>query len=134
MTIEGSDWYVLGGATVGGALLGALGHWALSADDGRGDVLSKRFRLKGNTGDVADAAVVADFGRGGFAVEVYHPTEEGIGISRSEEVFRDAADAASFLDRRMDELGFEPTGPWSCEPLDEIERPAAVAGGKRRRR
>lgn len=138
MAIEGDDWLYLGGAALGGAILGAIGQSAFApAPAVRGvDVVHRRYRHGTRPGIEAEAAVVADFRRGAIVLEVYHPEDGGVAVTTIDRTFHDPAAAAEWMDKWAQKNGLRPAGPWSSDALEEIgfvaPSGAAVSGRRRR--
>ncbi len=137
MAIENEDWLYLGGAAIGGIALGALGYAALR----RGqeipdvDIVTRRYRHAEMPGLDIEADVLADFAKGAVVLEVVHPEDGGIALSRPDETFLDAEEAAGFMDEWAKKHDFRPVGPWRSDALEGIgaepEGVVAVSGRRR---
>jgi len=121
MAIENEDWFILGGAAAGGALLGALGHWLLSpGPDLVYTGLARKFEFGAAQGvekDVVAASVWAQ-PEGGYSVVFETPVDkEGHAVDAFPEmerpVFQWPFAAALWADDVMERLDFVPLEPWA---------------------
>lgn len=135
MAIESEDWWYIGGAAVGGAILGVAVQGLLGKREGGADVLSRRFRYRGQPGMEADASIVADFSAGAFKLEIYYAKNGGVAVATHDEVFASPVEAAEFTDEWAKRNELEPVEEWKSETLEEMKPlPAVTLEGRRKRR
>lgn len=140
MAIEGQDWLYLGGAALGGLVVGAVGHHVLSAvEEPIFTGLTRAYKAPKGMPDL-QASVWALPGEG-YVSKFEEPYRKG----PSTEAFPDlerpvlpwSFSAALFADDVMARLDYRPKGPWGefVQGVSEIrakERPEALPAIGRR--
>lgn len=110
--MQGNDWYYVGGAAIGGALLGALGQHLAEGKSTAGKVLViGRSYARGGKGRV-DVDITADFEKGGYTVEIEDP-EPPYESHTFDKVFETPEDAAQAVDEFMEVTTFKPEDSWA---------------------
>ena len=125
MAIEGNDWWILGGAAAGGAVLGALLRNPTCPPPRTIGEYPVAFREYDWHDDNWRADVLANFDRGGYIV-LFEGILSGPHFELPE-TFGNPEEAAIAADKAAKKHRMKPSGPWKIqefyEPLTKREKP-----------
>lgn len=152
MPIQGNDWWYVGGAAAGGAIVGALGYSLFSGGQEAGRFRTGLSRIYHSDEPVMDpfveAFIVVDTELGGLDADVFfYNNEEDIkegdwnGIIKVSDVtgekYPDIDAAKKAVDGLLKKDGYEPFTDWGIGRADEAlfeKPPQAQVSGRRKTR